>query len=472
MDRIGRYEIVRELGRGGMGVVLQAVDPVIRRVVAIKTIRLDTGTDPAERQFLWQRLLRESQTAGALAHPNVVAVHDLFEQDGLAYLVMEYIDGYSLDKLIAGPSPLDPRFLTRVVAETAAALDYAHSRGITHRDVKPANILIPRSGPAKIADFGLARIAESPGLTRTGMAIGSPQYMAPEQVEGRPVDGRTDQYALAVTAYQALAGQCPFQAETLSALFYQILSQEPRAVRTWKPDVAPEVDPVLRKALAKDPAARYESCSAFAAALAAALERRAPAAVDWSAPAAAWTAPAAIATKPGRNIALLATVPGVLLTVGIAAYLAYPRAPAPRAASTQPRPIAAVAAAPPPAQENTPEPLAVSRPAPPPTPTPAPAAAQRILSADPASQRGRLIDEVKPVYPPLAVNSRIEGLVRLAAVLNSDGSVRNLRLISGHPLLVPAAMDAVRQWRYKPTLVSGHPVEVSTIIEVNFHLVR
>lgn len=267
MEQIGRYRIVAELGRGAMGVVYRALDPAIGRTVALKTIRLAEFVDPVEQARLRERLLREARAAGVLSHPNIVTVYDVGEEQGLAWIAMEYVAGPTLEQVLSRPEALKPEVALRIWREMASALDYAHSKGIVHRDVKPANIMIHEDGTVKITDFGIARDVASHQVTHAGTVLGTPSYMSPEQVEGRPVDGRSDQFSLAVIAYEMLTGEKPFAAEPLPALLYKIAHEEPPAAHRINPSLGWQVDVVLRKALAKDPQERYETCSAFVGAL-------------------------------------------------------------------------------------------------------------------------------------------------------------------------------------------------------------
>ena len=267
VEQIGRYRILGELGRGATGVVYKAQDPAIGRIIAIKTIRLSDFTDEAERDRLRERLFREAQSAGILSHPNIVTIYDIAEENGLAYIFMECVDGPPLEKLLNGPDPLDPEGVFSIFRQTATALDYAHKKGIVHRDIKPANILIHEGTLAKITDFGVAKIL-SQQMTQSGVMMGTPNYMSPEQVQGHAVDGRADQFSLAVIAYEVLTGEKPFVADHLPSLLYRIVREDPVPPQRLNPTLAPQVEVVLRKALSKSATERYPGCVEFIEALA------------------------------------------------------------------------------------------------------------------------------------------------------------------------------------------------------------
>jgi serine/threonine protein kinase len=254
-----------------MGIVFRAQDPAIGRTVAIKTIRLTEFVDPVERGRLRERLLNEARSAGILSHPGIVTVYDAGEENETAYIAMECVNGPSLEQLLSGDTPVDPDTLLRVIRETAAALDYAHKKGIVHRDIKPGNIMLQDDGTVKITDFGIAKIA-SQQLTQAGTVLGTPNYMSPEQVRGKKVDGRSDQFSLAVIAYEMLTGDRPFTADQLPTLLFKIVHDEPPPVQRFNPTLTWQIEVVLRKALEKEPDQRYRNCVEFAAALEAACK--------------------------------------------------------------------------------------------------------------------------------------------------------------------------------------------------------
>jgi serine/threonine protein kinase len=267
MDRIGRYKIVRELGRGAMGVVYHAIDPNIGRPVAIKTINLATVLKPDEQERMRERLFREARSAGILSHPGIVTIYDVEQQGDLAYIAMEYVDGPTLDQLLSQPEAMPPDRMFSILAQTAVALDYAHGKGIVHRDIKPANIMIASNGTAKITDFGIAKITASEQFTMTGSIVGTPHYMSPEQVQGQAVDGRSDQFSLAVIAFEMLTGEKPYTGEHLTTVVYKIVAEEPPSPHRINSSLGSGIETVLKKGLAKKPDGRYASCTEFTGAL-------------------------------------------------------------------------------------------------------------------------------------------------------------------------------------------------------------
>ena len=263
----GRYTVTGQLGRGAMGVVYLASDPMLNRQVAVKTVNLGVD-DPKEVEFLRERLLRDARAAAVLKHPNIVSVYDVFEDAGQAYVVMEYVEGESLAaRLKADPLP-GAAIILGVLRQMADALDYTHARGVIHRDIKPANVMIDAAGTAKIMDFGIARISDARTSTPTGMVMGTVEYMAPEQIRGEPVDGRADQFALAVVAYQMMTGSTLFGPHTLATLAYKIVNEMPTPPCARNAALPRAVDAVLAKALAKTPSERFSSCSEFVGVLA------------------------------------------------------------------------------------------------------------------------------------------------------------------------------------------------------------
>src|ERR1700729_3510841 len=267
METIGRYRIIGELGRGAMGVVYHATDPAIGRSVAIKTIRIRDITDTHQRARLRERLFREARSAGVLSHPNIVTIYDMDEVDGLAYIAMAYVNGPTLEKILGSDAPLSGANMLRILRQTASGLDYAHGRGIVHRDVKPANIMTDEDGAVKITDFGIAKITALNNVTETRTVVGTPNYMSPEQVQGLGVDGRSDQFSLAVIAYEILTGERPFQGEHLSTVVYKIVAEQPAEAHRINGTLTPQIHDVRGRGLAKKGGERNPPCSNFVGAL-------------------------------------------------------------------------------------------------------------------------------------------------------------------------------------------------------------
>ncbi|MFL6417454.1 MAG: serine/threonine-protein kinase [Bryobacteraceae bacterium] len=274
MRQIGRYYVVEQLGAGAMGTVYRALDPTIGRTVAIKAIRLTDFADPAERERVRDRLLQEARAAGLLSHPNIITIYDVLEEESSAFIVMEFVEGPSLGDMLRGGQLPDSNRLLRYFGQIADALDYAHRKGVIHRDIKSANILISsehdHSGLAKISDFGISKFI-SQDTTHSGTMIGTPSYMAPEQIQGLPADGRSDQFSFAVVVYEMLTGTKPFRGESLATLFYQVCKQEAPPPHELNPSLPAPVDEVIARGLAKDSAGRFPSCSDFVSALSKAL---------------------------------------------------------------------------------------------------------------------------------------------------------------------------------------------------------
>ncbi len=263
---IGRYEVLAEVGRGSMGVVYKARDPRIGRIVALKTIAFSFPLGPGEEEEFLRRFYHEAQVAGRLNHPNIVTIYDVGEKgaEGDAYIAMEFVEGTNLQELLAGGGRLPLAQVADIMDKLSQALDSAHDAGVVHRDIKPANILLTESGQPKILDFGIARLAAG-GLTRPGRFFGTPNYMSPEQVTGVEVDGRTDQFSLAVILYQLLTGEKPFAGESVTAISYQVVNVDPPPPSKLNPSLRAPFDRILRKALAKNVSDRYPRCQDFAA---------------------------------------------------------------------------------------------------------------------------------------------------------------------------------------------------------------
>jgi serine/threonine protein kinase len=272
-SQVAGYQIVELIGRGGMAVVYRARDIRLDRWVALKILAPDLALDQTFRQ----RFIRESRAAAAVDHPNIVPIFEAGEADGVLFIAMRYVGGQDVHSLLARVGPLPAARVVGIVTQVASALDAAHACGLVHRDVKPANMLLNRlaesgeSGAADhvyLSDFGVSKQSESTSsLTRTGQLVGTLDYLAPEQVEGRPVDGRTDVYSLACAAFEMLSGTPPFKRDQGLAVLWAQLSAAPPALTSRRPDLPPAVDRVIAKALAKAPGDRYDTCLGFASSL-------------------------------------------------------------------------------------------------------------------------------------------------------------------------------------------------------------
>ncbi len=268
--KLGRYEVVRELGKGAMGIVYLAKDPLIGRLVALKTIRPAAHADDDETKEFQQRFVREAQAAGILNHPAIVTVHDIGQDEasGVSFIAMEYVEGQNLKEVLAQGRPLTFDDIGEIIAQIADALDFAHSKGIVHRDVKPANIILIEGNRSKIMDFGIAKIASgAANLTSTGQFLGTPNYMAPEQIKGAPVDGRTDIFSLGICLYECLTRRKPFGGDSLTSISYKIVHEPFPPLHEINPQIPDGYADVVSMCLAKDPAKRYQRAKDMAAAL-------------------------------------------------------------------------------------------------------------------------------------------------------------------------------------------------------------
>jgi serine/threonine-protein kinase len=255
MHKFGKYEVLEQVGVGGFGVVWKAFDPLIKRTVAVKTC---TSDEPEIRD----RFFQEAEIAGNLQHRNIVTVYDFGVQDGVPYLVQEFLDGEDLDKKIQRNPDMEAFERVSYLLQIARGLEFAHSKGVVHRDIKPANIRILEDGTAKILDFGIAKLSQRrSGLTQTGMTLGTAQYLAPEQIRGEDIDGRTDIFSFGLLAYELLTYQKAFDGESLSNVIYQILHKEPAEVTRYWPDAPIEAQRLVTRCMAKDPSGRYPTTS-------------------------------------------------------------------------------------------------------------------------------------------------------------------------------------------------------------------
>lgn len=268
---LGRYQIEKELGKGAMGVVYLGKDPKIGRVVAIKTMALSQEFEADELVEAKERFFREAETAGRLSHPNIVTIFDAGEEHDLCYIAMELLKGKDLVPYTKPGALLPVDKVASIVARVADALGYAHKQNVVHRDIKPANIMYELEGDVvKVTDFGIARITDS-SKTKTGMVLGTPSYMSPEQLSGKKVDGRSDLFSLAVSLYQMSCGKLPFEGDSMAQLMFKIANEATPDILAVNPGLPPGLVAFLDRAMAKDPDARYQTGDEFAAALRAAM---------------------------------------------------------------------------------------------------------------------------------------------------------------------------------------------------------
>lgn len=527
MLQFGPYEVREEIGRGGMGVVYRGFDPLIRRDVALKTIKLYDIADESERRQMQDRLEREAQSAGRLSHPSIVTIYQIgYEElrpgETVAFIAMEYVPGWTLAAVLQKTRVTNHALALKLLRQAAEGLDYAHSQGVIHRDVKPANLLITADGRLKIADFGLAKLL-SHTVTMTGTLMGSPFYMSPEQVRADRVDGRSDQYALAVVAYEVFGGRKPYQAESLSALVYKIAHEEPPLLELEPAALAGRLNPVLRRAMAKEPGARFENCVAFVDALEKACSEPEPPMIGRSeAPPPAVAPPAPPVPAPpasfraSRNSAPWAAIGaalGVIATLILAVKFLGPHehpAPGTQAESQQPvrkdepaqkamppeSPVREAAKAEPPAVKpaarTKPMPAAQKQPAPAPRelpaesppkpaenaarsaeppPAPAPEPPKQPVR-EPVRTAPKLLQQAPAAYTDQARSAGIEGVVLLSVDIDERGVPVRARVLKPlDPGLDRSAIQSLAGWRFQPATEDGKPVGATVNVEVKFNLV-
>jgi serine/threonine-protein kinase len=272
-DKLGKYELRRELGKGAMGIVYEGFDPFIQRTVAVKTIQKSL-VDASEMDEAFARFRREAQAAGRLSHPKIISIYDYGEEGDLAYIAMEYVDGSELKDHLEAGETLPIADSLRIMLQVLDALEYSHQRGVIHRDIKPANIMITANGSIKIADFGIAKM-DSSHLTQAGMVLGTPTYMSPEQFMGKDVDGRSDLYSAGVMLYQMLTGERPFTGSPIT-IMNKVMHQLPTPPSHFNPKVSPELDLAVMQSLAKTPEERFQNAGEFMRALKRAIAHNTP----------------------------------------------------------------------------------------------------------------------------------------------------------------------------------------------------
>ncbi len=486
-ERFGRYEVQAEIGDGAMGRVYRALDPVVGRTVAIKTVKTEHLSRKEAPEYL-KRFRREAQAAGALSHPHIVSIFDV----GDGYLVMEYLEGRTLQDLIKEKGRIEPAEALRILAPVADAIDHAHRAGVIHRDIKPANVMVLEDGRVKLLDFGIAHLASSV-MTNTGQVLGSPSYMAPEQVAGLEVTSRTDVYALGVIAYEMVTGQRPFQGGNVTTVIYRIMNQPAAPPHSLNAALPSRYDDVFEQALAKDPAKRFPNAAALVAALdLKEFEEALDAALDPSARPAGSVPPSASPSVAARGpwSWLLGGAAALAL---VAAAIFWSRSSAPPN-----EPMLPAAAAP------LPEPTTSGPPVPAPEPVVAPSAAPtpRIPRAavahaprkapptgpskGPSPSRlveGTLVEMGPDVVPPRRIagqpasypldarRRRQQGTVTVSMIVTEAGEPTDLHVVgSAGALLDAAALEAVRTWRFEPARKGGVKVRVRWVANLRFVL--
>jgi serine/threonine-protein kinase len=523
-EKFGRYEVLGELGDGAMGRVYRAFDPIVRRTVAVKTIKEEYLTKDEAPEYL-RRFRREAQAAGVLNHPSIVSIFDVGEN----YLVMELLEGRTLQAFLQEKGKLEPEEVLRILTPVAEALDHAHKAGILHRDIKPANIMVLPDGRAKLMDFGVAHV-ETSVMTTAGQIFGSPSYMSPEQVSGNDVDSRSDLYSLAVVAYEILTGQRPFQGNSLTSIIYKVMSEVPAPPRQWNSALPERYDDVFERALAKDPKRRYATGGEFLAALdlkefdvalassVAEPVSTAPAAsADASTPAAPPTTrpkseSSATATLAGDGVAARlaqdAATPGAAgppkatrlwlgaagaVAVGVLAFvfLRHPSDTATdglRVAAPSPLPTVTPSPAATPVPSATVSPTAAPSPtprAPRPRPTvaPTPPTAPTPEPTPPPLVEGAMVEMTPDVTPPKKVSGesasypeqarrlKLYGAVGISLVVDAQGQPSDLKVVeSAGQVLDEAVLKAVSTWRFQPAMKDGVKVSVRWLVRQRFQM--
>jgi len=266
LTHLGRYEMKGVIGKGAMGTVFKGIDPAINRPVALKTIRLDFVSDQSEMEELRERLMREARLAGQLSHPNIVTIYDIGSQENLHYIAMEFLEGQTLEDMIKRKVQFSYKIIASIITQICTALQYAHEQGVVHRDIKPANIMVLPDYTVKVMDFGIARV-DSSSMTRTGIAMGTPNYIAPELLQGKSVDRRCDIFSVGVVIYEMLTGRRPFKGENLTSLIYSIINDNPPTPSSINEKIPLLFDHITDKALKKNPVERYQKASDLKSAL-------------------------------------------------------------------------------------------------------------------------------------------------------------------------------------------------------------
>jgi TonB family protein len=511
-EKFGRYEVLSELGDGAMGRVYHAFDPIVRRAVAVKTIKAEYLTKDEAPEYL-RRFRREAQAAGVLNHPSIVSIFDVGEN----YLVMELLEGKTLQALLQEKGKLDPAEALRILTPVAEALDHAHKAGILHRDIKPANIMVLPDGRAKLMDFGVAHV-ETSVMTTAGQIFGSPSYMSPEQVSGNETDSRSDLYSLAVVAYEVLTGQRPFQGTSLTSIIYKVMSEVPAPPRQWNSALPARYDEVFERALLKDPTKRYATGSEFLAALdfkeldavLSAVGEPGPATTGATRPkksessTTATIAGDAVAARLARDAAARGPASGPnrlwlgaggALALGLLAFVLMRHSsdvPSDGLRVAAPSPLAVALAAPTPAPAVVPTPRPSAVPAstlaaspraprprptatpepevtPTPEPTPTPLVEGAMVEMSPEVTPPKRISGDSALYPEAARRLKVYGTVAVSLVIDAQGQPSQMKVVeSAGQILDDAVVKAVGGWRFQPAMKDGVKVSVHWLVRQRF----
>ena len=327
LTKAGRYDLREELGRGTMGVVYHGFDPTIGRDVAVKTLRLSEAGTGLSREELIGRFQTEARAAGLLTHPNIVVVFDAGEEGGLFYITMEFVEGRSLQTLIDSHQPFPLSRVLKVMEQVCSALDFAHQHNVVHRDIKPANLMLTPDDVIKITDFGTAKILQF-GTAQTAHVMGTPSYMSPEQVKGKPVDGRSDIFSLGVILYELMTGEKPFPGQNITTVIYKIINEEPIPPRSLDSSIHPGLSAVISRALAKDPAERYQSCHELLNALKSYHDLVGPESTVRMAPVGSQPAPAG--SSPAAQAPRAAAAPAAPVSQQVSHPVSHPPDPSPQ----------------------------------------------------------------------------------------------------------------------------------------------
>jgi len=463
MEQIGPYQIIGELGRGGMGIVYRGLDPVIGRTVAVKTVHSSDLGDSVEQEKLKERLFREAKSAGILSHPGIVTIYQAGQENDVLFIAMEFIDGPNLAEALARTKP-SVELTLQILKQAAEALDYAHSKGVIHRDIKPANLLLQSEGRIKVADFGIAKLAAT-NLTKTGTTVGSPAYMSPEQIRAMPMDGRADQYSLAIVAYEMLTGLRPYDSDTITSLVFKVVFEQPDLSKLENVPGGMNMQPVFLKALAKTAPERFPTCMAFWEALSVAAGMGAGSQLEStlllsgvgnangpSSPGGKTVAgtiplnatrvepqpeppPAKPPEEPSRRGVMLGGVGALVVALAGGGYWMFGRK----------------------------------------TPDPKPEDPGKGKTVDPPPGDGEkatapeLIKRVSAEYTPEAYKAGIQGSVRVRIGINEQGRVEEAEVVKSlDPGLDKKAIEAAKKWTFKPAMLRGKPVAVRSQVELEF----